>query len=343
MFLLRRGKMWYIQYKNEEGLYIRKSTGCRKKAEALETLRTMPFVDEDTTMLIDQSKIYLSKIEKTKSKKYLTSVAYSLRHLQKYVGAKKTMATITHKTIDNFLTDIFMKSPYAARVHFRNLKAFFNDAIALQIIDNNPLKKIKLPKMDEKFPIWLSEEQFNSLICQEPQEMLKDIFTISFFTGMRAGEVLMMQQDWIDKNLNVIVVKKGKNNVQRKIPMTHSVRSVLARHKGNPVFRHSTVELTVGYLSHQFKDLLRRYNNDPNTNIGDRLPDELHLHSLRHSFGSNLASKGISIYIIKELMGHSSVVTTEIYSHLQQSSLHDAMKVLELPPNNLLRIPDGTV
>ncbi|MBI1938969.1 MAG: tyrosine-type recombinase/integrase [Ignavibacteriales bacterium] len=56
--------------------------------------------------------------------------------------------------------------------------------------------------------------------------------------------------------------------------------------------------------------------------------EKIHFHSLRHSFASLLAQKGISLYIIKELLGHEDLATTQIYSHLQQQSLIEAVKLL---------------
>ncbi len=55
----------------------------------------------------------------------------------------------------------------------------------------------------------------------------------------------------------------------------------------------------------------------------------IHFHSLRHSFASNLAQKGVSLYVIKELLGHSSITTTEIYSHLNMDSLREAVGKLD--------------
>ena len=54
-----------------------------------------------------------------------------------------------------------------------------------------------------------------------------------------------------------------------------------------------------------------------------------HFHSLRHSFASNLAQQGVSLYTIKELLGHSSISTTEIYSHLNMETLREAIMVLD--------------
>ncbi|MBK7380318.1 MAG: tyrosine-type recombinase/integrase [Ignavibacteriales bacterium] len=55
---------------------------------------------------------------------------------------------------------------------------------------------------------------------------------------------------------------------------------------------------------------------------------QIHLHTLRHSFASNLVQKGASLYVVKELLGHEDIKTTQIYSHLTKSSLSNAIQLL---------------
>ena len=73
------------------------------------------------------------------------------------------------------------------------------------------------------------------------------------------------------------------------------------------------------FSSKKFKQYLRK--------VG--LNEEIHFHSLRHSFASNLVRKGVSLYIVKELLGHSNITTTMMYAHLDNSSLVKAVGMLE--------------
>ena len=63
------------------------------------------------------------------------------------------------------------------------------------------------------------------------------------------------------------------------------------------------------------------------------MDESIHFHTLRHSFASSLAQKGVNLYVIKELLGHSSISTTEIYSHLNVDSLREAVDKLNVETN----------
>jgi len=78
-------------------------------------------------------------------------------------------------------------------------------------------------------------------------------------------------------------------------------------------------KFTGDYFSRRFKRVCRKAELDKS----------IHFHSLRHSFASNLVQKGVSLYTVKELLGHASISTTEIYSHLNMDSLREAVEKLD--------------
>ena len=78
------------------------------------------------------------------------------------------------------------------------------------------------------------------------------------------------------------------------------------------------VKLSVDYVSKQFKKALRSTELDEN----------IHLHSLRHSFASNLMKEGANIFYVSKLLGHSKVSTTEIYSHVRTDDLRKSIELL---------------
>ena len=87
---------------------------------------------------------------------------------------------------------------------------------------------------------------------------------------------------------------------------------------GSYVFNKNGERFKQGYVSKSFKRCVRSIS----------LNDKIHFHTLRHSFASNLAQKGINLYIIQKLLGHSNITTTQIYSHLRTEDLVKAINEL---------------
>jgi len=91
------------------------------------------------------------------------------------------------------------------------------------------------------------------------------------------------------------------------------------QNKNNYIFyKVIGVKLNEDYVSKRFKRAVRSAG----------LSEDIHFHTLRHSFASNLIQKGASIYVVKELLGHESISTTQIYSHLQSENLTQAVNLL---------------
>ena len=90
------------------------------------------------------------------------------------------------------------------------------------------------------------------------------------------------------------------------------------------VFTLNGKKISEGWLTHAFKKAVYDL----------RLPDDrLHFHSLRHTFASWLVQEGVSIYAVKELLGHSDVKTTQVYSHLQPGELHSTVNKIQIALN----------
>lgn len=225
----------------------------------------------------------------------------------------------------------YQRTQSGAALYYRILKAAFSKAVVWNLLQENPLNKIKSPKVTKSFPAYLSEAELILILNKTDDELLKDIFTTAFYTGMRLNEILNMKWNWIDFNQNIITVKnsedfKTKNKRERIIPIHQKVKSILQGHfpLGNQpksyliFYRKTGIRLNGEFISKQFKKAVR-------TAI---FSEDIHFHSLRHSFASALVQRGISLYAVKELLGHENIKTTQIYSHLNQSNLDNAVDLL---------------
>jgi site-specific recombinase XerD len=273
---------------------------------------------------------YISYLLPTKSSNYISSINYSFKELIRFVG-DIPLSELDIRIIDKFIISSFSKTQRGAHLFYRTLKAAFNKAIEWNYIRSNPFTKVKFPKLSKSFPAFISENELLIILANTLYQYLKDIFTVGFYTGLRLGELINMRWNWIDFFQNQITVKCSddfltKSKKERIVPMSEQVKSILiARfnlgiHQPSEVvfYRTKGRKLHQETISKQFKQAVRKSN----------LNERIHFHSLRHSFASLLAQKGISLYIIKELLGHEDLATTQFYSHLQQQNLRDAVNLL---------------
>ncbi len=272
---------------------------------------------------------YLSYCHPIKSSKYLLSINLSFKQFISVVG-DLPLNEITSRNVDQFITTTFARTQRGAHHYYRTLKAAFNKAIEWNYISVNPFTKVKFPKLPKSFPVFISQEELLIIITNTQYQHLKDIFTVAFYTGLRLGELINMRWSWVNFFQEQITVKCSdefltKSKKERIVPMCEKVKITLTNrfssnsHQLNDVvfYRIKGRRLDQQTISKQFKDIVRKSN----------LSDKIHFHTLRHSFASALAQKGVSLYIIKELLGHEDLATTQIYSHLQKQNLMEAINL----------------
>ena len=218
--------------------------------------------------------------------------------------------------------------------------------------------KVKLPKKQKVHPAYIDERQLH-LICEKiDAAVVRDISVLGFYTGMRLHELVNLTWRNVSLTERVITVgdesftTKGRN--QRYIPICDEAERVLTPPAPFPsqVRDQDTPLITPILAKGRIKNCYVFCKTDGRPYTGDFISKRfkqgctaagidkaIHFHSLRHSFASNLVQKGVSLYTIKELLGHASISTTEIYSHLNMDSLKDAIRKLDRPHPNLL--PEG--
>lgn len=291
---------------------------------------------------------YSNLIKQNRSAAYHKSVVNSLKHLTDYFGCQRAIQTLGLKDIESFISHLQQKVNKGYRVYVRTLKAAFSKAVDWNYIKENYFLKVKLPKKQQVNPAYICSSQLAEIIGQIENEIIRGLVVFAFYTGMRLNEIVNLT--WRNVNLSTRIITVGdeqfttKGRNQRYIPICEEVALILTfslREKekiipiGNSyVFCKANGEAFTGdYVSKIFKKACKAVGTDKS----------IHFHSLRHSFASNLVQKGVNLYTIKELLGHSSISTTEIYAHLNMDSLKEAIRTFDQPHLNPLLSKERTL
>ncbi len=191
----------------------------------------------------------------------------------------------------------------------------------------NPVSKIKMEKLNNNRLRFLTPQEAKALLgaLNKRSYQTYEISALSLFTGMRAGEIFNLKYGDIDLENGLIHIKNPKNNEDRVVYITPEVEAILKVKKGKPgeyVFK-DTHNRKIKEVPRVFEKTVKQLGL--NNGIEDR-KDKVVFHTLRHTFASWLAMKGVPIYTISKLMGHKDISMTQRYSHLSPDAKRGAVE-----------------
>lgn len=224
----------------------------------------------------------------------------------------------------------YAKTSVARRM--ASLRTFFRFCLREKLCDGNPAKPLRTPRKDRKLPHFLSTQEIAQLLDTPPasQDMgLRDraILETMYSAGLRVSEVVGLSDGDLDLAEEVVRVK-GKGRRERLAPLgsyaVKALRRWLARRKlssqqpagaAAPLFTNKFGRrLTTRSVARMLEKHLKLSGLDLRTSP----------HTLRHSFATHLLDGGADIRSVQELLGHKSLVTTQIYTHVSTAGLRAA-------------------
>ena len=270
---------------------------------------------------------YLDYSQKHKAPKTQRMDRLALRNFLSFCG-DRTLDSIYSKLIDGFINhrlETVKKS--SVNIELRHLKSAFSKAQNWGYIERNPFKGVKLLKVPENKPKFFNQEQINQLLTVIDKEWFREIFLFAIHTGLRRGEIVNLKWHDVDFDKATFKVSQDgsfttKSKREHVIPMNDTVFNLLISMKRSREYVFSNEngnKRDDDRLSKQFKYYLEKAGFDTIYSF----------HSTRHTFASNLVQKGVSLYIVSKLLGHSDIKTTEIYAHLSPETYQDVVRLLD--------------
>jgi integrase/recombinase XerC len=233
-------------------------------------------------------------------------------------------AIIQHIHIRSWAVSL-MEQKYSAssiRRKLSTLKSYFRFLQREQVITRSPMLQVSLPKLGKRLPSVVPEQyleqMLNAVDPADDYEKFRNqlVVELCYLTGMRRGELLNLKVS--DLNLSAFTIKVlGKGNKERLIPISHAMATLLrqyldVRHKTFP----NTLELALLLTKDgkaAYPKLIYRIVKEALSTITTQ--EKRSPHVLRHSFATHLSDHGADLNAIKELLGHSSLAATQIYTH----------------------------
>lgn len=238
---------------------------------------------------------------------------------------------VSAKNINLYSLNLYTKnSKSTVSRKLTTLRSFFNFMVRKGNIKQNPAKLIPLPKKEKELPVFLSvDEVFKLIDSIDPEGILplRDLAIIEllYSSGLRVSELAKIKVLDIDHRENFVKVS-GKGNKERVVPFGSNAREVILQYlrrrtelkpKDDFFFLNSRGS---GLTTRSIERIVKKYG------LLSGISKKISPHALRHTFATHLLGGGADLRSIQELLGHSSLSTTQRYTH---TSIEQIMKIYD--------------
>lgn len=255
----------------------------------------------------------------------LESYRYNLQAFYEFLKkTKRKVNDCKRKEIEEFLTLSNHKSPTTRSHYLTCLRSFYQFLLeeGTYHIRENPCDLIPLPNIPKKIPQYLTIEEVDKLLnipLHTPYDYRnKAMLELLYATGMRVSELIHLKIQDIDFDEDFVHIL-GKGDKERIVPMNETSKRYLYLY----ITEYRPQLLKMKACEYLFVNNLKRgisrqgfFKIMKSLCIQCGIEKEIHPHLLRHSFATHLLNNGANLRIVQELLGHSDISTTQIYTHI---------------------------
>lgn len=283
--------------------------------------------------LVEEFLIYISAVRNL-SENTVTGYKNDLEQLKRFLSPQIDVKAVTSESLRLCIGQLSREHKAAASVNrfIASMRSIFSYALKFGHVEHNPALDIKTVKLPKKVPRFMTQPEVNEL-CTEPEhnELLwgtrdSALFTMLYSSGCRVSEIANLCLADFTSDFHSAVVT-GKGNKQRVVYFASEAREAIARYlpdrkkvmdlngktdstdrffinqKGEP--------LSVGGIHY----IITRYSGPEGTNR------HMNPHAFRHTFATTMIGNGADVRLVQEMLGHSSISTTQRYTHMTTEKL----------------------
>lgn len=289
-------------------------------------------IEDGNSKELSEFQDYLLNVRRYSSNT-VSSYSFDICDFTKFIrGLGKIFKDIKVDDIKSWILDLTERQigKRSIKRKMSSLKSFYAWMYLQKKVDSDPFEYVHSPKATHALPDFFSEKEIDSLLTanEKRTDKLKDrdqaLVMLMFASGLRASEVVNLTFNQVDFD-NRIMKVSGKGNKDRLVPFTNSAK-----------------EAMLNYINGLRKDLLKEdtkyiFLNSQGNKMTVRgleyildeieaktgLYGKIHPHMLRHSFATKMLNRGADLRTIQELLGHSSIETTSIYTHVAYENMKE--------------------
>jgi len=273
------------------------------------------------------------RLEKSLSQNSIDAYLNDIAKLKLFIGEEKGPEEITYSDLRVFLNN-FVSESGNARTQSRllsGIRAFYRYLLLENVINENPASLIDSPKIGFKLPVVLSIDEIDNIIgaidLSKPEgHRNKAIIETLYGCGLRVSELVNLRITDIHKSDGYITVT-GKGDKQRLVPISNKAIREIEYYIGRRNQMKEIFDRNAIFLNRRGKRLSRVMIFNIIKDLASKagVSKNISPHTFRHSFATHMVEAGADLRAVQEMLGHESILTTEIYTHIDRSYLKDTL------------------
>jgi len=282
---------------------------------------------ESPSQLISDYINYL-EIEKGLSKNTILAYQNDLISFFDFLENEKEIliySEIKRKDFSNYTKFLAKKelNPTTITRKIASIKGFFRFLCYKKDVKTNPAIAITSPKLPKKLPKVLTKNEIEKILKNNLNEFEYAVVELLYSAGIRVSELTELELKNLDLKQKIIKVF-GKGSKERIVPINEKCCNVLSKYiKKRELIALKNNSKPFLFLDKNGKKITRQKVYKIIKKQGELINKKISPHTIRHSFATHLLENGADLRVVQELLGHSSIVTTQLYTHISKTMLRN--------------------
>lgn len=281
-------------------------------------------------MLIPYISQYIEYLEVERGLANNTILAYraDLYSLSEFLTQNgiKVLSDISRIHLNLYIKNLYDKkyTPRSITREIASIKGFFKWLSINEIIKHNPALAIEQPKLPKRLPKVLTMKEINDLLDGSMSVLDKAVLELLYAAGLRVSELADIQVNNIDINAKYIRCI-GKGSKERVVPIGNKACRAIKNYlkEREYILKKYNIKTKFCFIKENSKKLTRQDIYFFIKQLGKNIHKDISPHTIRHSFATHLLENGADLRVVQELLGHSDVSTTQLYTHISKKRLKD--------------------
>ena len=234
--------------------------------------------------------------------------------------------SITRSHVNQYVRFLRQKeyAPSSITRKIASLRGWFKWMVANEMITHNPTVTLEQPKLSRHLPKVLSISEIEEILAQGISSLERAMFELLYAAGLRVSELVSLNLNNVNMEMNYVRCF-GKGSKERIVPIGEEAKSALKLYLADRSFLLQKFDKKTEklFLKANAEPISRQETYLMIKNLGNCLNKHVTPHTIRHSFATHMLENGADLRVVQELLGHSDVSTTQLYTHISKKRLKE--------------------